>query len=321
MNLRTLFGAAVLAASSVVAQAAWVYDNLDPAASTADCLFNTTCAAQFGFGHEFAAQLFTLSSTVTMKRSRVLGLRSGGSTPSSVNYAFYADIGGLPAALRSSPVRQRSGGTLAGSFSYLETFSVSSIALGPGSYFFAVQIATSNFDDSLQEGLLASGAAETHDGGLTWALGYDNGLVGGISVAVGTAAPEPSTWAMMLLGFAGLGFAGYRASRKASGITFSRSTTSDIGEAAAGGISSCHLSELEPLNLAIRLSRVRTKKPGAENHRGADREVSAPSRSRHVGQSKRSVQPCIAAPDTWLGRRIFRGPRRPMRRRSSSEAA
>jgi PEP-CTERM motif len=26
--------------------------------------------------------------------------------------------------------------------------------------------------------------------------------------------PEPSTWAMMLVGFAGLGFAGYRASRK-----------------------------------------------------------------------------------------------------------
>jgi len=28
------------------------------------------------------------------------------------------------------------------------------------------------------------------------------------------AIPEPSTWTMMLLGFAGLGFAGYRASRK-----------------------------------------------------------------------------------------------------------
>jgi hypothetical protein len=28
-----------------------------------------------------------------------------------------------------------------------------------------------------------------------------------------TSAPEPSTWAMMLIGFAGLGFAGYRASR------------------------------------------------------------------------------------------------------------
>jgi hypothetical protein len=30
----------------------------------------------------------------------------------------------------------------------------------------------------------------------------------------GTVVPEPSTWAMMLLGFAGLGFVGYRASRR-----------------------------------------------------------------------------------------------------------
>ena len=30
--------------------------------------------------------------------------------------------------------------------------------------------------------------------------------------------PEPSTWAMMLLGFAGLGFAGYRASRKSAAL-------------------------------------------------------------------------------------------------------
>jgi hypothetical protein len=29
-----------------------------------------------------------------------------------------------------------------------------------------------------------------------------------------TVVPEPSTWAMMILGFAGLGFAGYRSSRK-----------------------------------------------------------------------------------------------------------
>jgi hypothetical protein len=29
-----------------------------------------------------------------------------------------------------------------------------------------------------------------------------------------TTVPEPSTWAMLLLGFAGLGYAGYRASRR-----------------------------------------------------------------------------------------------------------
>ena len=32
---------------------------------------------------------------------------------------------------------------------------------------------------------------------------------------IGTVIPEPSTWAMMLLGFAGLGFFGYRQTRKA----------------------------------------------------------------------------------------------------------
>ena len=33
-----------------------------------------------------------------------------------------------------------------------------------------------------------------------------------------TAVPEPSTWAMMLLGFAGLGFLGYRTSHKAASL-------------------------------------------------------------------------------------------------------
>ena len=39
---------------------------------------------------------------------------------------------------------------------------------------------------------------------------YDFGT--GLTLTV----PESSTWAMMLLGFAGLGFAGYRRSRKAA---------------------------------------------------------------------------------------------------------
>jgi hypothetical protein len=34
--------------------------------------------------------------------------------------------------------------------------------------------------------------------------------------AVESAVPEPSTWAMMLLGFAGVGFIGYRRSRKST---------------------------------------------------------------------------------------------------------
>jgi hypothetical protein len=60
---------------------------------------------------------------------------------------------------------------------------------------------------------------------------FDNGVgFGGYGVAVATAdtaldyvsggvtasTPEPSTWAMMILGFVGLGFVGYRSSRKAA---------------------------------------------------------------------------------------------------------
>ena len=36
----------------------------------------------------------------------------------------------------------------------------------------------------------------------------------GFDFAIGGAVPEPSTWAMMLLGFAGLGFAGHRSTRQ-----------------------------------------------------------------------------------------------------------
>ena len=36
----------------------------------------------------------------------------------------------------------------------------------------------------------------------------------GVIITPGT--PEPSTWVMMLVGFAGLGFAGYRASRQSA---------------------------------------------------------------------------------------------------------
>jgi hypothetical protein len=44
---------------------------------------------------------------------------------------------------------------------------------------------------------------------------YDTHTFGSFSTAAGVV-PEPSTWAMMLIGFAGVGFAGYRASRKSA---------------------------------------------------------------------------------------------------------
>jgi hypothetical protein len=43
----------------------------------------------------------------------------------------------------------------------------------------------------------------------TWAGGENQNF----TLVVGSAVPEPSTWAMLLLGFAGLGYAGYRKTR------------------------------------------------------------------------------------------------------------
>ena len=51
-----------------------------------------------------------------------------------------------------------------------------------------------------------------------WSVSVEGGPNGEATVFYGGVAvanvPESSTWAMMLLGFAGLGFAGYRAARK-----------------------------------------------------------------------------------------------------------
>jgi hypothetical protein len=38
------------------------------------------------------------------------------------------------------------------------------------------------------------------------------------TLSISSAVPEPSTWAMMILGFAGVGFMAYRRSRKDNGL-------------------------------------------------------------------------------------------------------
>lgn len=54
--------------------------------------------------------------------------------------------------------------------------------------------------------------------GVSWSVNVEDGPNGEATVSYGGVAlanvPKSSTWAMMLLGFAGLGFAGYRAARK-----------------------------------------------------------------------------------------------------------
>jgi threonine/homoserine/homoserine lactone efflux protein len=63
----------------------------------------------------------------------------------------------------------------------------------------------------------AGSVGEYTTAGATVNAALITGLNGPVGIAIGgtPTVPEPSTWAMMLLGFAGLGYAGYRRARAA----------------------------------------------------------------------------------------------------------
>ncbi len=73
---------------------------------------------------------------------------------------------------------------------------------------------TINFDNSPHAFTFSGGSFTLAVNDLTIIIG-DPDVTGIITLTV--AVPEPSTWAMMILGFAGIGFFGYRRSRK-SGV-------------------------------------------------------------------------------------------------------
>ena len=75
---------------------------------------------------------------------------------------------------------------------------------------------TASGSDFTLESIMADVVAGTNT--LTFiglAAGDHTAFIDNVSVMT---VPEPSTWAMMLLGIAGLGFAGYRRSHKVASI-------------------------------------------------------------------------------------------------------
>ena len=73
------------------------------------------------------------------------------------------------------------------------------------------------FDPSVQTSQLIGGGIWYDGTGDQYSLFIGNWLLwnhGGLEVTAVAAVPEPSTWAMMLLGFAGIGFMAYRRKSK-----------------------------------------------------------------------------------------------------------
>jgi PEP-CTERM motif len=90
---------------------------------------------------------------------------------------------------------------------------ITCIGVPPGGFFDDYGVMFTLSDGAIVDFFSNGGNSPGIYGAVVWAAGDpspDYTSAGGLSLT----APEPSTWAMMLLGFAGLAFAGYRKSRK-----------------------------------------------------------------------------------------------------------
>jgi hypothetical protein len=222
-----LAGAVALVLAAVAplgAHASTIYSNENTDPLDASCSFNTTCALDNSFGDVFAAQAFSLGGGVTITSGSWIEVDFGGSGATAVDYAIYADGGaGAPAgaplfsgSAATSAVDLGASSVFAGHEVFRVSFALPSINLGAGDYFFAIKDVSSIETNYLGLGNIAAGAAETHDGGVTWAPGYST--LGGVGVALyDSAVPEPTPWGLMLVGFGAIGTI-LRASRRRAAL-------------------------------------------------------------------------------------------------------
>ncbi len=232
MKLSTILSSAAAAAALSLAGAAsahTIYDNPYVLGNNGDCSWSTTCASIAFRGDDFAAQEFTLTKAVVITGATFTELDLG-TTPTDMNWGFIAadGLGGLPGTILAAGTDIVGSTTVLGTDNLFGTtynitkgsFNVGTVALGPGTYYVALQGISSDFNTFLGFGAAASGAAETFDGGLTWQQNYElaswlGGPTDSVAVGLFGAVPEPGTWALMLIGIGGLG-AALRRQRKAA---------------------------------------------------------------------------------------------------------
>jgi hypothetical protein len=118
----------------------------------------------------------------------------------TMTFAFSTPVAGVGGFLNYAPGYAGSNGTV------VSVYSPSSVLLESATLAFST-------GGGIDTGQFVGFTGVGKIGSLTLTDGY----VGLVNLTT-SGVPEPSTWAMMLIGFAGLGFAGYRASRKTTAL-------------------------------------------------------------------------------------------------------
>src|SRR5215831_7930463 len=186
MKVSIILSSAIAAAAVSLAGAAsanTIFNNPYSDGNGGDCSWSTTCAASVGRGDDFAAQKFTLATAAVITDASFIELDFGPPTPTDVNWGIImADgAGGLPGTILAAGTDVVNSTVFLGvdpNFGANKNqgfFNMGTVALGPGTYYIAMQGVSANFFNYLGFGDLPSGAAETHDGGVTWAPGYEFG--------------------------------------------------------------------------------------------------------------------------------------------------
>jgi PEP-CTERM motif-containing protein len=166
------------------------------------------------------AQKFTINNASAITSASFTEFHTGVVQPSSVNWEFLnADgAGGLPGTVIAGGSSLLSATLLGSAFFgggisrdvYQENFAIApTVSLASGDYYFALNVPIT--DVLLTFGTQIGGGALIASGG-AWHL-Y-NPVTTSFAVSLNgeqiAAVPEPSTWALMILGFAGVGFMAYR---------------------------------------------------------------------------------------------------------------
>jgi hypothetical protein len=166
------------------------------------------------------AQKFTINNASAITSASFTEFHTGVVQPSSVNWEFLSadGAGGLPGTVIAGGSSLLSATLLGSAFFgggisrdvYQENFAIApTVSLASGDYYFALNVPIT--DVLLTFGTEIGGGALIASGG-AWHL-Y-NPATTSFAVSLNgeqiAAVPEPSTWAMMILGFAGFGFMAYR---------------------------------------------------------------------------------------------------------------